>query len=543
MGTIADGASVFLVDVTPGAAHRGEKLPLQLEYQDDADDFLGAHSLALRPYPGIPPRAGETYAAVVTDGVRGPGGSVVAAEALRRVLDGAPNGALETRAAAAYAPLVSWLDEQGLRAHVAAATVYTTNQGASVMDALRAAVYATPAPTLGPVVHAGNMGAYDLYTSSYQAPNFQVGAPPYTTTGGQINLSGGAPVPTRTETLRTAFSVPVGTMPSAGWPVMLYAHGTGGDYESFIDDGTAGRFAEVDDADGNVLARFVVISIDQVLAGTRAPAGTDQDTAFFNFNNILAARDNIKQGGLDDFQLLRLVESIDLPSLPDGNAPFKLDASRVYFFGHSEGSLTGALFVGEEPLVKAAIFSGAGAGLVSSLLLKMQPVNIASLVQDLFDEPVDDFNPMLNLLQGFFDESDPENYARRYFAEPPAGQAPKSIYISLGLRDSYAPDPTIETFALAVGVVPVNPDLLTPDLFSDGLSLVGGSFVNAPQSKNVAAGAATGVLCEYDPGPDDAADDFDGHFVIFNVPAAQAQSTRFLGTAASGGVATLLPAN
>ncbi len=36
--------------------------------------------------------------------------------------------------------------------------------------------------------------------------------------------------------------------------------------------------------------------------------------------------------------------------------------------------------------------------------------------------------------------------------------------------------------------------------------------MNAPQSKNVAAGAATGVLCEYDPGPDDAADDFDGHF-------------------------------
>jgi len=333
--------------------------------------------------------------------------------------------------------------------------------------------------------------------------------------------------------------VPLGTMPSAGWPVILYAHGTGGDYESFIDDGTAGRFAEVMNADGSELARFVVISIDQVLAGTRAPAGTDQDTAFFNFDNILAARDNIKQGSLDNFQLLRLVESIDLPALPDGTAPLKLDTSRVYFFGHSEGSLTGALFVGEEPLVKAAVFSGAGAGLVSSLLLKMQPVNIAALVQDLFDEPVDDFNPMLNLLQGFFDESDPENYARRYFAEPPVGQAPKSIYISLGLRDNYAPDPTIETFALAVGVQPVNPDLLAVD----GLALVGGSFVNAPQSKNVAAGAATGVLCEYDPGPDDAADDFDGHFVVFNVPAAEAQSTRFLGTAASGGVATLLPAN
>jgi hypothetical protein len=545
-GTIAASASVFLVDVTPGSPHRGEKLPLQIEYQDAADDFLGAHSLALRPYPGIPPREGAVYAAVVTDGVHGRGamnGKVVAADALRRVLDGAAGSDLEKSAATAYAPLVSWLDEQGLRAHVAAATVYTTNQGTSIMDALRTAVYTTPAPTLGPVVHVGTMGNFDLYTSSYDAPNFQIGTSPYTTTGGQINLGAdGKPAPTHTENLRTAFSVPEGAMPSAGWPVILYAHGTGGDYETFVDDGTAGRFADVTNADGSDLARFVVISIDQVLAGTRSPPGTDQDTAFFNFDNILAARDNIKQGALDDFQLLRLVGSINLPTLPDGSTPFKLDTSHIYFFGHSEGSLTGSLFVGAEPRVSAAIFSGCGAGLVSALLLKTQPVNIAGLVQDLFDDPVDDFNPMLNLLQGFFDESDPENYARRFFAEPPSGQAPKSVYVSLGLRDEYAPDPTIAIFALAAGVAPVSPDLAAPGL-DDGLALAGGGFVNAPQAKNVAGGAATGVLCEYDPGVDDADDDFDGHFVIFNVPAAEAQSTRFLGTHVKAGVATLVPAN
>jgi hypothetical protein len=166
-------------------------------------------------------------------------------------------------------------------------------------------------------------------------------------------------------------------------------------------------------------------------------------------------------------------------------------------------------------------------------------VNVASVVQDLFPETVDASSPMLNLLQGFFDESDPVNYGRRYFVEVPSGGAAKNVYVSLGLGDSYAPDPTIETFALAAGVQPVSPQLLPVP----GLALVGQSFAAAPVSNNVSQGSRTGVLCEYDPGPPDASDDNDGHFVVFEVPAAIAQSTRFLATAAATGTATLVPPN
>jgi hypothetical protein len=258
-----------------------------------------------------------------------------------------------------------------------------------------------------------------------------------------------------------------------------------------------------------------------VLHGPRAPAGTDPEIAFYNLQNIVAAHDNVKQGALDDFQLIRLVKSLDITS----PATIKFDSSRIYFFGHSQGSLTGGLYVPCEPDVKAVIYSGAGGGLIEGLLTKTKPVNIAALVQSFFHHPV------LNLLQGFFDESDPANYVSRLFREPPATFAPKNVFVSLGINDSYAPDATIETFATAAGVVPVNPQLLA----IDAMALDGRTWMNAPIVGNV-AGGVTGVVCEYNP-----LSNSDGHFVVFNVPDAIAQSTRFFGTLASTGMATLGP--
>ena len=528
--TLLVGASVFLVDVTPGGAHRGEKLPVLAQFNPTHLDFIGDNWLAVRPVPGVPPRQGSTYAAVVTDGVSGATGKTQIADSLRRVLTNAPSGLQEVQAAKVYAPLRAWLAEQGdLINHVTHATVFTTADVTSIMDRLRTAVYATTAPSLASLAHQTSAAQYDLFTATYNAENFQEGTSPYTTTGGAIHIGNdGLPASTRTEVLRVAMSIPKGTMPSRGWPVVIYAHGTGGGYESFVQDGTADRLARVISSDGTELARFAVVSIDQVLHGTRAPVGTDPNTAFFNFNNLIAAHDNPKQGALDDFQLLRLVTSINVGSAPSTSASIQFDASLVYFFGHSQGSLTGALYVAAEPNVQAAVFSGAGGGLIAGLLEKKKPIDVGAVVASLLGGPVDASHPMLNLLQGYFDDSDPANYARRFFVEPPPGATAKSVYISLGLRDSYAPVPTIETFALASGVHPVLPQLVAVTY----LPLTKLTFEVAPQVDNV-AGLATGVLCEYDPG------EGEGHFVVFDVPAAEHQSTRFLATHAASGMARL----
>jgi hypothetical protein len=118
------------------------------------------------------------------------------------------------------------------------------------------------------------------------------------------------------------------------------------------------------------------------------------------------------------------------------------------------------------------------------------------------------------------------------FAEPPAGLSPKSIFQTLGIVDHYTPIPNIETLALGMGVQPAGPQL-TPIA---GLAFTTMQWGDAPISGNVAGGQATGVLLEYT-----APTGHDGHFVVFDVPSAIAQSNRFLATHAATGTAHLDP--
>src|SRR5439155_21503580 len=115
--------------------------------------------------------------------------------------------------------------------------------------------------------------------------------------GGEIVVgSDGIAVVQRIEPMRFALTIPAGATPATGWPICIYAHGTGGDWQSFVDDGTALRLAQ---------QGIAVISTDQVLHGPRNPGG-DPEVSFFNFGNPLAGRDNALQGAADAWSQMRL---------------------------------------------------------------------------------------------------------------------------------------------------------------------------------------------------------------------------------------------
>jgi len=529
--SLADGASVFAVDLSSG-----DKTPLTVHFTAINYDFIGPNWICALPVPGFPFHEGDDIAVLVTDGVHGTDGKPVVPSADFRdtLADAAASDPVVAHAQTVYAPLRSWLAAHAdIAAHVVGGTYFNAGTTTKIMADLRAAVYAqvpTP-PTLDDLVydHEDQAGVDDLFEGTYQGPNFQQGDSPYSTSGGAIT---NPPTVQHMETLRIALTVPEGDPPAAGWPVVIYQHGTGGDYMSFVGDGSGREVANITDATGATISKMVMIGTDQVLHGTRSPPGTDYDTAFFNFLNLPAAHDNPHQGALDAFTVVRLIHTIDVAALPTTGKPLKLDPSRIYFKGHSQGGLTGPLFLSAEPEVKAAILSGAGGGLIDSLLNKTEPVNIPQVVQALLHDPADQFHPLLSLIQGYFEDTDPVNYGRLFFREPPAGLAPKSIFQTLGVTDHYTPIPNIETLALGMGVQPAGP-MLTP--FA-GLAYTTTRWGTAPISGNVAGGQATGVLLEYTAPAGD-----DGHFVVFDVPDAISQSNRFLGTAAATGTATLTP--
>jgi hypothetical protein len=223
-------------------------------------------------------------------------------------------------------------------------------------------------------------------------------------------------------------------------------------------------------------------------------------------------------------------------SFPDGTRTIHFDQSRVYFFGHSQGGLTGPGFVAFEPLVKGAVFSGTGGVFVLGVLNKTEPVNFPDLISTLIrDEPVDDDNPTLALAQMAMERSDTINYApfmARQMQNAPDGTplAPRNISHTEGFIDHYSPNKGLEAFATALGGDLVQTADTQP---IEGVTLRGRSVVPPPMMGNL--NGATVVTAQYK-----QAGTSDGHYVVFDVPAAKTQSSKFLGTLAATGQATVV---
>ncbi|MFO0572959.1 MAG: hypothetical protein U1A78_03090 [Polyangia bacterium] len=529
--SIAPESSAQVIDVTAGSPGYGQRAPVLAAFHTDEGRSIGPNWLSLLPVPGLPLRERTTYAAVLLRKLRGAGGERVQRSAdLERLLGSeAPKDEPYRTAWHRYAPLRDYLQRGGVDPKdVVAATVFTTQDATSPMLRLRQAVYGqAKAPVPGDLRYLRNHdGLTDVFVGTYESPNFQDGEPPYWDDGGGLRLDGkGAPQVVRTEKLRFALAVPTGSPPPEGWPVILYAHGTGGDYQTFIRESLDLRAAlvEREGADaGKPPVRMAMISIDQVLHGPRDPSGADPEVTFFNIQNLLAARDNVKQGAADDFQLLRLVEGFSVDKAPVTGRAIRFDPRRIYFVGHSQGGLTGPLFLAAEPKVKAGVLSGAGSVLILSLLHKSEPTDIGGLVMSLLQEPAGPDHPLLNLLQAFFESSDPNNYGPLLFRRPPPGQPPKSVFQTMGLIDHYTPVPNIEAFALSLGVQPLEPKLHE----LSGLAVAGADMPrwgSGPVRGNVAGGQVTGGLRQYVAPPKD-----DGHFVIFDLWAARHAWSRFL---------------
>jgi hypothetical protein len=108
--------------------------------------------------------------------------------------------------------------------------------------------------------------------------------------------------------------------------------------------------------------------------------------------------------------------------------------------------------------------------------------------------------------------------------------APKNIFKTEGFTDTYAPNPAIEAFATALGGDIVQE---TDTMPVEGITLRGRATVNAPVTNNL--NGATTVLTQFK-----MASGSDGHFVVFEIPAAEKQSAQFLGTLAATGQATVV---
>jgi predicted esterase len=289
------------------------------------------------------------------------------------------------------------------------------------------------------------------------SPIFQQGDLPYdyVEDGGNFVVENGVPVVQDEFDVRFSLTIPPSTvpMPAEGYPIVLYAHGTGGDYRSYARNGVGAMLAE---------QGIAVMGVDQIHHGERLPGGGDPSIPVFNVLNPLSLRDNARQSALDVVQQARLIDALAVPITVTGRvAPVTFDTSKIYFYGHSQGGVNGPLFLAIDDQAQGGVLSGAGAVFVIAVVDKTEPINIADILtlalglpgvgmDPLVREHMVYEHPLLALLTTWVDVADTASYAHLIHRSPRPGFAPKSVLQTEGVSDPFTPPLTIEALGSRV---------------------------------------------------------------------------------------------
>jgi predicted esterase len=546
-----------IVDITKGSAEYGQQVTVAWGPTERTSRYICPHWLALHRLIGAPLRPGTTYAALLSTNVHAKSGATFARSPdFDAVLaENRPGDADLGRAWDSYAPLRAYLaspDTDLPSDQVLNAAVFTTQDATAILPQLRAAVQADGVPALSDLTRCGGgakspcedatgRGACHAENDDFieihghiALPAFQRGTAPYENPedGGEIAVeANGKPLRQAHAQVCFALSVPKRTPPpAAGYPLLIVAHGTGGAFSDPMGSSGVSAWA------AKAKTPSAVLAIDMPSHGSRRGDSTrPPEDLFFNFLNPAAARGNALQGAADLMSLTLLAA----PGLPAEQSPTKqaitFDVSRIVLYGHSQGATHAALMIAYEPRVRAAVLSGVGGHLASSLRLKEKPVDLGKVLPfALFDPDKDgnlvggDVNPLLALIQSYFESADPLNYARYLYKEPIAS-APDGhdVFMTYGLFDSYCPERTQQAYADAGGLLAVAPDLVMkfnqePPPFSENVM---------PGKLNRTVGLRT-----YDPVADplDGQPPADGHFVASQTKRGLTDVRRFMEQALDG---------
>lgn len=546
--TFTEDALEF-IDVTDPA--KGRSIGWRRFFTDGRTNYICDNFVAVQPPLGSALEPDHTYAVFIQSEAGGKTLSgradhkpVTASDNMAAVLKAtAPADAKLKAAHTAFAPLRDYLAAKKIPAsNVLTASVFTVGPVQAQMTALAKAVSDGAAPTAtnwlkcgGNVMSkcpqaegeraCGDGGdGYDEYQAMLTLPVFQQGDAPYLTPddGGAIDAA-----KPHDEDVCLSLTVPKGTPPAAGWPTVVFAHGTGGSYRDHVRDEVAGVLARA-------TPKFAVLGIDQVEHGPRRHASTaSPNDLFFNFSNPAAARGNPLQGAADQLSVARFAKTLSIDAATSTGSAIKLDGTKLFFFGHSQGSTEGSLMLPFGDDFKAAVLSGNGASLKDALRTKTKPVDIAAALPLVLQDPVmtdkdlgpgvTQFHPVLSLLQQWIDPAEPLSFAAA-LGKPLTGHRAKHVFQTFGIEDSYSPPVTLATFAVAAGLTQVTPDSSAKPVWNDGNVLPIPVAVGYQATGN---GVTLGMR-EYG-----APKGSDGHFVAFDNQTANADVVLFL-TGAAG---------
>lgn len=554
----APSAPVLLLGIEPGHADYA-RLFATVASTPPADTYVPPNLLAVAAPPGVVLAPDTTYAFVVLRSLGDAAGAALGVPAsFARLRAGeVPDGALGTLAAEVYAPLWPALRDAGVDlADVAAATVFSTGDPVAELHELSERLrprhrLALRNLRVDPDDGAGHERFCEIVAET-TVPMFQSGVPAFDRDGLFVYGADGLPQVQREETVPVTITLPRTAMPAAGFPLVLYFHGTDGAAGQVVDRGPVaapGGTPAKGRGPAHVLAAhgFATVGAALHLNPERysGPVGLS-DRVYLNIANLGAYNDTFRQMTIEQRLLLdalagltidpAVVAACGLAAPAAGAAGYRLATDRVYAMGQSLGGQITNMVGAVEPRVAGVVPTGSG-GYWSLTVLAAEfapgiPANqaIALLLQ--VPEVRDHLHPGLQLVQSVFEAAEPLVYAKRLAHEPLPGHAPRAIFQPVAIDDPGFPTPIYNAMALASGTQQAGA-VLAPSLQQwlalEGRDSVLGFSVRG-NGRSRAGERYTGAVVQY------TSDGIlDGHHIFSQLDEVKYQYGCFLQSLVAGG--------
>jgi len=551
------GLPAHIVNIDPVSVGYGETVPVALQ-TIPADDYIPANVLGVSPRAGVVLRPNTRYAVMLDNLLQTADGVPVGPDPITWALvhGAVPQDPRGDELAELYRPLLDVLPQVGLEpGEIVASTVFTTGDAPADLSAMGDRVRDAHDATFSNLrVDPDNGATHPLFCeilADATLPQFQVGTPPFDADGLFVLDEQGTPVRQRDETFPVVITLPLQPMPAAGYPLVMYFHGSGGTHDQVVSRSLepAEGVGPVDQGPAHILAfrELAAFGSAHPVSPDRVPGASS--IAYLNFNNLKMFRDLFRQGVFEQRLLLDALLALEITpdvvadcqglSLADGQTSYRFNAAEVLAMGQSMGGQYTNLVGATEPRIRAVVPTGAG-GYWSFFIFQATLLdNIPSLLQLLLgsDQTLSYMHPVFSVLQQAWEPVEPMVYMPRLALWPIDGHPVRPVYEPVAPGDSFFATIIYDAMALAYGH-PQAGDEVWPTT-QQALALVDRDGLQAlPVTDNAVSldgTAYTGAVVQHEP------DGFsDPHNIFVQLEAVRHQYGCFFRTFLDDGRATIV---
>ncbi|MGH0033667.1 MAG: hypothetical protein ACQGVK_01425 [Myxococcota bacterium] len=535
--TLDPRSTIALVDMTPGSAHYGERVPFKVIPRSDSfPPEPVSHNLVMSPGIALEPEG--QYGLVVTDRVLDGAGEPLGRSAFFEAVVGPPipgEAAEVARArplaeevlslARSLSPLPIPRDDVVLAVKL---SIRSTDHFVDDGLKMRADVAAADPDVRITSVESGSGNVAAFVEGTFDVPDWLPGI--YLNRGAD-----GLPEPDGSRTIEFVLALPPAAAGEGRAPVVMYQHGSPGSAQSEV-PGAAERFLAE--------AGFAVAGFTDT---PNRVAPTTDELTFAILANVLI------NGEAPDYYLvtygeqlgfLRALQALaDLDVLPLG-APDgvpDIDPTQLVYEGISYGSNHSQAFLAYAPEIRAAAMVVGAVRFVEllehqdrTLPLGGDPLIRVTLPNFLTGVRAPDFWMGMSLFALTYDRQDPHNHARFIYREPAlidGSTRRASLLVVEGIDDSFTANNSTRSLARQLGDIPqLSPPVVkVPDLPEQAGPIQGNIAPDTTAAMVQFAPAGSGLPptpgCELQ---------FEGHYCAQSAPSARAQRARFYRSALDG---------